>query len=145
MAACTFCRIVARTAPASIVYDDRIVMGFMNIRPVRPGEVLVIPKLHVDRFTDLDDEIAAHLVVIGQRIARVVQAAFAPKRIGYVVSGFGVPHAHLCIVPLLHEHDIVSARHVADSEQHPTFTDAHLQRPRRELNMHAKLIREGLS
>jgi histidine triad (HIT) family protein len=145
MAVCAFCRIVARTAPASIVHDDRRVLAFMNIRPVRPGEVLVIPKLHVDLFTDLDDEVAAHLVVIGQRIARVVQAEFAPKRVGYVVSGFAVPHAHLCVVPLFHEHDIVSARHVAESGEHPAFTDAHLQRPRRELNMQAKLIREGLS
>ena len=144
MAVCAFYRIVARTAQASIIHDDRLALAFMNIRPVRPGEVLVIPKLHVDLFTDLDDEVAAHLVVIGQRIARAVEAAFAPRRVGYVVSGFGVPHAHLCVVPLFHEHDIVSARHVPEFEERPAFTDAHLQRPRRELNLQAELIREGL-
>ena len=84
----------------------------MNIRPIHPGEFMVIPREHIDHFTDLPDELAAHIVIVAQRYARNLLRLFRPRRIGYVVHGFGVAHAHLNVVPQHREDDIISARHI---------------------------------
>lgn len=84
----------------------------MNIRPINPGEFMVIPRKHIDHFTDLPDELACHIMLVAQRLGRNVLREFEPLRIGYVVHGFGVPHAHLNVVPLHQGSDIISAKHV---------------------------------
>lgn len=106
---CTFCQVVEGTEPASIIYQDQFVVAFMGIRPTNPGECIVIPRMHIDHFTDLDDEIASHVMVVAKRIGNRVRAVFNPDRIGLVVHGYGVPHAHLLVVPQHHTDDITSA------------------------------------
>jgi len=108
---CAFCAIVAGRAPASVVYDDDRALAFMTLHPTNPGECLVIPKLHVDQFCDIDDDLTGHVTAIAQRLARRIRDRLAPRRVGWVVSGFGIAHAHLIVVPLHDGHDIVSARH----------------------------------
>ena len=107
---CIFCEIVAGREASSKVYEDDSILAFMNIGPVNPGEFMVIPKVHIDHFLDVPDDLAAHILLHAQRLARRVQAQFLPKRMGYVVHGFGVPHAHLNVVPLMHSNDIVSGK-----------------------------------
>ncbi len=142
--ACVFCDIVEKIEPASIFYEDDECLGFMGIRPIRDGECMVIPKEHIDHFTDVDDELSAKIMVIGQKVGRKMMGVMdpKPKRIGYIVHGFGVPHAHLIIVPQHAEDDIVSGRHlkvedgniVADETLNPLV-------PRDELDRVANLLR----
>lgn len=108
--ACVFCSILAGDEPASMVYQDTNVVAFMDIRPVRSGQLVVIPRSHIDHFCDLDDALATEVWRLGQRIARVLRELYQPKRVGMVVHGFGVPHAHLNILPLHHTWDITSAQ-----------------------------------
>jgi histidine triad (HIT) family protein len=96
---CVFCEIVAGRAPASLIHEDDVLAAFMGIQPTAPGECLVIPKAHVDHFTDVPDDVAARIMVVAQRIGRRMRAVFRPQRVGYVVHGYGVPHAHLIVVP----------------------------------------------
>ena len=49
---CVFCEIVGGRAPASTIFEDELVMAIMVIRPTSPGEFMVIPRLHIDHFTD---------------------------------------------------------------------------------------------
>ena len=107
---CPFCEIVAGRSPASVVYADGQVMGFMNLRPTRLGECMVIPKKHIDHFTDIPDKLAAHIMVIAQRIGRKMLSQFEGKRIGMVIHGFGVPHAHLILLTQQNTTDITSGR-----------------------------------
>lgn len=102
-------------APHFLVYEDDLCKAFLDRRPVQPGMVLVCPKEHVDHVTDLDDEIAAHLIKVCQKIARKIKKELEPKRVGYVVSGYGVPHAHFIVIPTYDSHDITS-RHYASFE-----------------------------
>lgn len=113
---CVFCEIVAGHAPASRVYEDDELLAFMTIRPSAPGECLVIPKAHVDHFTDLPDPLAASLMVVAQRIGRRLRARFPLERVGYLVHGYGVAHAHLIVVPQQGPHHLTSDRfaHVED-------------------------------
>jgi histidine triad (HIT) family protein len=62
---CIFCEIVARRLPASIVYEDGQVLSFMTIKATRPGECLVVPKAHVDHFTDLNDNLTSQIMRVG--------------------------------------------------------------------------------
>ncbi len=92
---CIFCEIVAGRAQSGRVYEDTDILGFLNIKPPHPEECLLIPKGHVDHFTDLDDELAARIMKVAQRLANRIRDAYHPQRVGYVVAGYGVAHAHL--------------------------------------------------
>jgi len=107
---CIFCEIIADRAPASFVYRDDLVSAFMTLQPTAPGECVVIPNSHVDHFTDLPDHIAAHIMMVAQAIGRRMRAAFPLERVGYLVHGYGVPHAHFIIVPQQGPHHLTSDR-----------------------------------
>jgi histidine triad (HIT) family protein len=110
LVACIFCSILEHSAPASFIYQDDEIAAFMDIRPIRPGQVLVIPRLHIDHFCDLPDDLAMRVLRFGQRLSRALREVVQPVRVGLVVHGFGVPHAHLNVVPLHHIWDVTSAQ-----------------------------------
>lgn len=66
---CIFCAIVAGRAPASVVLDDAVALAFLDIRPVTPGHLLVIPKRHAPSLADLDAATGGHLFAIAMRLA----------------------------------------------------------------------------
>lgn len=68
MTSCIFCQIVEGGLPSSKVYEDEICLAFMDIQPVNPGHVLVIPKAHFVDLTDLPADIGTHLFQVAQRI-----------------------------------------------------------------------------
>ena len=61
MSDCIFCEIVARKAPASIVYQDDVAIAILDIRPVNPGHLMVIPKQHVAYMSEMDEDTGMHL------------------------------------------------------------------------------------
>ena len=69
MTPCIFCNIVNGSAPSSKVYEDEICLAFMDIQPVNPGHILVVPKVHFRDLADLPAQIGAHIFQIAQRIA----------------------------------------------------------------------------
>jgi histidine triad (HIT) family protein len=138
---CIFCRIVAREAEASVLYEDARVMAFMTLRPINPGEFLLIPKEHVDHFCDLSDELSCHIIVHAQRLSRNLRERLKPQRVGLVVHGYGVAHAHLVVVPLHDSNDIVSAKHLRVEDGKINFGVSHLtETPREELDRLARLL-----
>jgi len=54
MTDCVFCRIIAGQSPASVFYDDDLVLGLLTIEPINPGHAMVIPKRHVASLAELD-------------------------------------------------------------------------------------------
>ncbi len=70
---CIFCQIVAGASPASVFYQDDVVLGFMDVRPVNPGHALIIPKVHAAYLADLDEATGRHLWTITQRTAAVIR------------------------------------------------------------------------
>jgi histidine triad (HIT) family protein len=140
---CVFCRIVDGTEPASIIYEDEAVTSFMGIRPIHPGECMVIPKNHIDHFTDIDDHTAQHIMTVAQQIGRRVRTVFGCERVGMIVHGYGVPHAHLIIVPQHGPHDIVSGRHVGIEDGKVVFDERLCPLVARSvLDEQARLLRE---
>ena len=70
---CIFCRIVKGAVPASIVYNDETVMAFMDIRPVNPGHLLIIPKVHAAQLSALDEDTGGQIFKIAMRIAKALR------------------------------------------------------------------------
>lgn len=101
-----FTRIIEGELPGRFVWRDDQCVAFLSIAPLRPGHTLVVPIAEVDKWTDLEPELAAHLMVIAQRIAVAQQAAFSPARVGLIIAGLEVPHCHLHLVPIDHESDL---------------------------------------
>ena len=143
---CIFCDIVAERAPASFVYRDDQVSAFMTLRPTAPGECLVIPNAHIDDFTDVPQALAAHIVTIAQRIGRRMRTTFPLQRVGYLVHGYGVAHAHFIIVPQQGPHHLTSDRFAHIVDGHVVFDQGRVATTARDvLDNHARqLAQTGL-
>ncbi|MCA2215627.1 HIT family protein [Jidongwangia harbinensis] len=102
MADCLFCGIVAGTVPAFQVVDSPDGIGFLDIRPVFKGHVLVVPRPHVPQLTDLDAKLLPGFFALVQRVAAAVPAALGAQgsfvAMNNVVSQ-SVPHLHAHVVP----------------------------------------------
>ena len=138
---CPFCEIVAGRGPASIIYQDDRVIAFMTLRPFAAGECTVIPREHIDHFTDVPDDLAQHIMLVGQRIGRRLREVFSPQRVGMVVHGYGVPHAHFILVPQNGPFDITSAHYAYIEDGQVAFGMKHILFAERSvLDQHARLL-----
>ena len=146
MISCIFCKIVAGQLVSSKVYEDEEILAFMDIQPVRQGQVLVIPKQHIDHFSDIPDALAFRIYRTTHALLKAVREVVRPGRMGLVIHGYGVPHAHVVIVPQQHQDDITSGR-MADIENgRVIFTIKKLPLvPREELDQLAQLIKKTSS
>ena len=142
---CVFCRVVGGQEPASRVIEDDRIVAFMVLRPIHPGECLIIPKDHIDHFCDLGDDISCHIMRQAQRLSRVIRACCEVPRVGLEVHGFGVSHAHLIVVPLVEPGDITSQKHARLEDGKIRFGLSHIPtKPRQELDRVAKLLKDRM-
>ena len=95
-----FTRIIDGELPGTFVWRDDVCVAFLSIAPLRPGHTLVVPRAEVDHWIDLDPDVNAHLVRVAQQIATAQQRAFDPVRIGLIIAGLEVPHAHVHVIPI---------------------------------------------
>lgn len=95
-----FTQIIEGSLPARFVWKDDRCVAFLSIRPLRPGHTLVVPRLEVDHWLDLETELLSHLVETAQVIGRAQMAGFKPARVGMVLAGLEVPHCHFHVVPI---------------------------------------------
>jgi len=101
-----FTRIIDGELPGTFVWRDEHCVAFLSINPVRPGHALVVPRAEVDHWIDLEPDLARHLMTVAQTIARAQQRAFEPARVGLIIAGMEVPHAHLHVIPIGSEADL---------------------------------------
>lgn len=113
---CIFCRIAAGEIPAHVVYEDDQIKAFLDIMPIRPGHVLIIPKTHHDYYDDLPPELAAAIVHHGQRLGKAMKTLYGVERVAFLFTGTDVAHVHAHVVPMHEKTDITSPIYV---EQQP--------------------------
>jgi histidine triad (HIT) family protein len=104
--ASVFSRIIAGELPADFVWKDEVCVAFLSIRPLRPGHTLVVPRLEIDHWLDLEPGLLTHLASTAQTIGKAQMAAFKPTRIGLLLAGLEVPHVHFHVVPIREAHDL---------------------------------------
>ncbi|MFQ5919418.1 MAG: HIT family protein [Thermoplasmata archaeon] len=102
---CVFCGIVAGEIPASVVYEDDRVVAFLDIRPVNPGHLMVIPRGHATLLADVDEETGAHVFRVAHRLARSLRdSGLRCEGVNlFLADGEAafqeVPHLHLHVFP----------------------------------------------
>ncbi len=101
-----FTRIIHGEIPAYKVAENDKYYAFLDINPLSVGHTLVVPKAEVDYIFDLDDETYPGLWQFAKKVGKAVESVVSCKRIGLVVLGLEIPHAHIHIVPLNSESDI---------------------------------------
>lgn len=103
-----FTKIVNGEIPSWKVAEDENYYAFLDIFPVAKGHTLVIPKKEVDYLFDLDDETYAGLQLFAKKVALGIQKAIPCKKVGVMVLGLEVPHAHIHLVPMQSEADLLN-------------------------------------
>jgi histidine triad (HIT) family protein len=102
-----FSKIVNRELPAYIVHEDQHYLAFLDIFPLAPGHILVIPKMEVDYLFDLDDKLYSGLMAFSKTVAKALDQWTTAKRVGVAVIGLEVPHVHIHLIPINGIHELI--------------------------------------
>ena len=102
-----FSRIIAGEIPCYKVAEDDRFFAFLDINPLVKGHTLVIPKQEVDYIFDLNDEDLAAMHVFAKRVALAIGKAFPCRKVGSAGLGLKVPHAHINLLPMQNEKDML--------------------------------------
>ena len=94
-----FSKIVAGEIPSYKIYEDDKVFAFLDIYPIQPGHMLVVPKQQVDPFTSLSTATYGHLMAGCRQLAIHLQSKTKCKRVVLRIDGYDVPHVHVHLVP----------------------------------------------
>ncbi len=96
-----FTKIIQGDIPCHKVYEDDLTFAFMDINPIQPGMVLVIPKEQIDDFEDLPDELMTAVMLTSKKIMKALKKVYPnKKKIGVQIEGLEVPHAHVKLLPI---------------------------------------------
>ncbi len=107
---CLFCKIAAHEIPASIVYEDTLVVAFLDINPVTQGHTLILPKKHYADFTQCPSAVVARIHGIAKLLSRHYDSTLHPN--GYNLlsnaheaAGQSIAHVHFHLIPRYDEKD----------------------------------------
>ena len=102
-----FSRIIAGEIPSYKVAENEQFYAFLDINPLVKGHTLVVPKREVDYIFDLEDDEVAAMHVFAKSVALAIRQAFPCKKVGEAVIGLEVPHAHIHLIPIRKESDML--------------------------------------
>jgi histidine triad (HIT) family protein len=94
-----FTRIIEGEIPGRFVWRDDDVVAFLPIALLAPGHTLVVPIEPVDHWIDLDADLNAKVWAVAQTISQALDSIYRPTKVGVLVVGEEVPHAHIHLVP----------------------------------------------
>ena len=97
---CAFCEVISGSAPAQIVWTSDDAIAFLDRSPMNPGHLLVVPRTHLATLWDLEEAKFIQLLLTVRRLAASLAEALNVDRAGMAVEGYGVPHAHIHLVPI---------------------------------------------
>lgn len=102
-----FSRIITGEIPSYKVAENDQFYAFLDINPLAKGHTLVVPKCEVDYIFDLEDNELAAMHVFAKSVALAIQKVFPCKKVGEAVIGLEVPHAHIHLLPIQKESDMI--------------------------------------
>jgi histidine triad (HIT) family protein len=101
-----FSKIIQGEIPSYKIAENDQFFAFLDINPMAKGHVLVVPKKETDYIFDLADSVLADMIVYSKQIAKAMEKTIPCKRIGMMVIGMEVPHAHIHLIPINKESDM---------------------------------------
>lgn len=105
-----FSKIVSGEIPAHVVAETTEFLAFLDVNPLVPGHVLVIPKKEIDYIFDMDEESYFGLTLFAKIVATGLKEAFPCKKVGVAVIGLEVPHVHIHLIPMNNVSDMNFSR-----------------------------------
>jgi histidine triad (HIT) family protein len=108
MADCIFCKIVKKEMPSFKVFEDDKILAFLDIKPVNPGHVLVVPKEHYHWMQDTTDDLVSQIFVKSKELMKAIQKAVACDFVVVSVVGIDVPHFHVHLIPRYLDDDMAN-------------------------------------
>ena len=97
---CLFCDIINNKKVTLKVWENDHFLIILDIRPINPGHLLLIPKVHFEDIYEIPEPLFSELFQIAKKIATSLRKAVSAVRIGLAVEGFGMPHVHVHLVPV---------------------------------------------
>lgn len=101
-----FSRIIAGEIPSYKIAENDKFFAFLDINPMAKGHTLVVPKQETDYIFDLDDALLADMAVFAKTVAKAIEKAVECRRVGVMVIGLEVAHAHIHLIPIQREGDM---------------------------------------
>lgn len=101
-----FTRIINGEIPSYKVAEDEDFYAFLDVNPLKEGHTLVVPKKEVDYIFDIDDELLGKMMIFAKKVAAKIKEVQGVYKVGVVVIGLEVHHAHIHLIPLVEEGDI---------------------------------------
>lgn len=113
-----FTKIISGELPGRFVWEDNTCVAFLSIAPLTYGHTLVVPRTEIDKWTEADGDLVAHLSRVAHRIGKAQVEAFSSARAGMAIAGFEVPHLHIHVWPSnsLEDHNFANAMTEPDQE-----------------------------
>ncbi len=110
---CIFCSIVNGEIPSNKIYEDDMVIAFLDINPTSYGHTLVVPKKHCDSFLDCEDEVRDHVFKVAQQLANTLEEKLHCDGINILsniheAAGQSVSHFHVHLIPRYKDDDHVT-------------------------------------
>lgn len=105
-----FTKIINGDIPSYKIAEDDRYYAFLDIRPITEGHTLVVPKKEVDYLFDVEDELLGGAMVFAKKVAKALEAVVSCKRVGVLVVGTEVPHAHIHLIPFNQEAEMSITR-----------------------------------
>jgi len=95
-----FSKIISGEIPAYKVAESDEYLAFLDISPLTPGHVLVIPKKETDYIFDIDDDEYRNMWLFAKEVSKGIKEVFSCRKVGVAVVGLEVSHAHIHLIPL---------------------------------------------
>ncbi len=96
---CVFCEIVKKEISAEIVFENKDILAFLDINPIRPGHLLVVPKKHFENLLETPEKTAVKVFIESKKLMATVKKVFKADYVTLSVVGKDVPHLHFHIIP----------------------------------------------
>ncbi len=95
-----FTKILSGEIACQKIMENDHFLAFLDIRPITAGHTLVIPKKEVDYIFDIADHDLGEMMAFAKKVALKIKKAFPCKKVGILVAGIEVPHAHIHLIPI---------------------------------------------
>ena len=101
-----FSKIIEGDIPSYKIVENDQFYAFLDINPMAKGHTLVIPKKEIDYIFDIEDSMLSEMILFSKKVAKAIEKAIPCNRVGVMVIGLQVPHAHIHLIPIENESDM---------------------------------------
>src|SRR5512133_3130862 len=104
-----FTRIINGEIPCHKIWEDDRFFAFLDINPIQPGMTILVPKQEISDGFEMSDDLYTAWMLAAKRLIPTIKAATGSTRVGLVIEGLEIPHAHIKLIPISHPNDLAQS------------------------------------